>query len=201
MQIMNLFPTPVVYFNYDKLLTEEQLSFIHDCEKRSNEGNITSVNTDILEFNIFSDLKNFFSKCLQKYLIQIVQPEENSSIRITQSWLNYTKKGQWHHKHSHPNSFVSGVFYVNAIKDVDKIHFYKIGYQQIQYPIKEGGYNEYNSESWWLPVTSGNLIIFPSGFVHSVEPVETEETRISLSFNTFPTGIIGKNINLTELKL
>jgi hypothetical protein len=34
-----------------------------------------------------------------------------------------------------------------------------------------------------------------------VEQVKGEDTRISLSFNTFPKGIIGDEIALTTLKL
>jgi hypothetical protein len=33
---------------------------------------------------------------------------------VTQSWLNWTKPGQWHHKHSHPNSLYSGVLYLDV---------------------------------------------------------------------------------------
>ena len=38
-------------------------------------------------------------------------------LKITQSWINFTKKGEYHHPHAHPNSLISGVFYVEADKD------------------------------------------------------------------------------------
>ena len=49
--------------------------------------------------------------------------EENIKIYITQSWLNYTNFKQYHHAHSHNNSFVSGVFYLKADKNFDFISF------------------------------------------------------------------------------
>jgi hypothetical protein len=55
-------------------------------------------------------------------------------MRLTQSWLNYTKPGQFHHKHAHPNSFISGVLYMKAARQRDKIYFYKDGYKQISLP-------------------------------------------------------------------
>ena len=60
-------------------------------------------------------------------------------------------------------------------------------------------FNFYNSESWWIPVKTGDLVVFPSNFAHSVANTESKNTRISLSFNTFLKGIIGDPDTLTEL--
>ena len=49
---------------------------------------------------------------------------KNVKPYITQSWLNYTRANQFHHRHEHPNSFVSGVLYINADKATDRINFY-----------------------------------------------------------------------------
>ena len=65
-------------------------------------------------------------------------------------------------------------------------------------PVK---WNEYNSESWWFPVGTGELILFPSNLSHKVQPVEGSDTRISLAFNTFPVGHIGDEDELTALHL
>ncbi len=48
----------------------------------------------------------------------------NITPYITQSWLNYTETNQYHHKHQHPNSLVSGVFYINCDDKFDKIKFF-----------------------------------------------------------------------------
>lgn len=199
MNVTSLFPTPVAHFKYDGQLTEKQRSFVYSAEQQPNEGNTTSTCKEVLDRELFADIKNFALYSLQQYLEKIINVQNNSSLRITQSWFNYTKKGQWHHKHTHPNSMLSGVFYINADPNKDKIFFYKDGYQQIKFPVSE--WNPFNSESWWLPVCSNELIIFPSQFSHSVAPVETEETRVSLSFNTFPVGDIGDFNALTGLKL
>lgn len=69
----------------------------------------------------------------------------------------------------------------------------------IKFPPKE--WNIYNSECWWFEVGSGDLILFPSNLEHMVEPIEGDQTRISLSFNTFPVGNIGEELGLTQLKI
>jgi uncharacterized protein (TIGR02466 family) len=121
------------------------------------------------------------------------------SLYLTQSWANYTEVGQFHHKHSHPNSVVSGVFYPQADRAVDKIYFYKDGYERIKIPAAE--FNPYNSESWWFEVGAGDLILFPSHLTHMVETKVGDNTRISIAFNTFLKGYIGSDESLTGLHL
>ena len=84
------------------------------------ESNSTSIDNYILEQPIFKDLKNIFEQHLEEYLKKVICPvETNIEIYITQSWLNYTGINQYHHEHSHDNSFLSGVFYFKADKKVN----------------------------------------------------------------------------------
>lgn len=168
-------------------------------EQRKNEGNTTSANRKILDDPLLSDLREFVDKSVDEYFKSVLVPKFDVKLKMTQSWMNYTEKGQYHHRHEHPNSFISGVFYINANPELDKIYFYNTQYQRIK--IVADSYNPYNSESWWLPVETGKLLLFPSNLTHMVQPVETEETRVSIAFNTFPTGYIGDDDSLTGLHL
>lgn len=199
MVIENLFPTPVGFFDFDEGLTSGQKEFLLGQEQRSNEGNASSADKYILKNKVLSNLTTFIEKSLHEYLIATICPKNDVRLRITQSWLNWTKPGQFHHKHAHPNSIVSGCFYVDADKESDKIFFYRDGYKQIQFPPVE--WNQYNSESWWYPVGTNSLVFFPSHLTHMVQPVGGNETRISLAFNTFPVGYVGDEDGLTALHL
>ena len=199
MNTHNLFPTAVTYFDFGSKLTDLELKFITEQETRNNDGNTTSVNNNLFESAELAEVARFCEESLQQYFKEVYAPKHDVTPYITQSWANYTKKGQWHHKHGHPNSFISGVFYVQAQKDIDKIYFYKNGYQQIKLPTDN--YNLYNSDSWWLGVETGQLILFPSHLTHMVQTVQTDETRISISFNTFLKGYIGNDMELTGLHL
>ena len=199
MNTHNLFPTAVTYFDFGSKLTDLELKFITEQETRNNDGNTTSVNNNLFESAELAEVARFCEESLQQYFKEVYAPKHDVIPYITQSWANYTKKGQWHHKHEHPNSFISGVFYVQAQKDIDKIYFYKNGYQQIKVPTES--FNLYNSESWWLGVETGQLILFPSHLTHMVQTVEKDKTRISISFNTFLKGYIGNDLELTGLHL
>lgn len=199
MIVENLFPTPIGFFEFEEGLTSDQIDFIAGQEQRPNDGNTSSVDKYILKHKALANLTTFIEKSLHEYLMATSCPKNDVRLRITQSWLNWTKPGQFHHKHAHPNSFVSGCFYVNANKESDKIFFYKDAYQQIKLPPVE--WNQYNSESWWYPVGTNSLVFFPSHLTHMVQPVGGEETRVSLAFNTFPVGYVGEEDELTALHL
>ena len=194
----NIFPTAVVKFELGRVFSSEEIAFIENQPKHKNTGNLTSDDRYILQHWAVSKLREFTESCVAEYLKTVYAPKHGVSLRLTQSWLNYTEAGQYHHKHAHPNSFLSGVLYIKADAAKDKIYFYKDGYQQIKLPVDQ--WNLHNADSWWIPVTTGDLVLFPSNLTHMVETVQGEE-RISLAFNTFPVGCIGEEDGLTALSL
>jgi uncharacterized protein (TIGR02466 family) len=200
MNIVSLFPTAVGRFKFGRKLTEDEYAFMVGQEKKANVGNTTSKDRKILEHEKFKDLREFVDASIHNYFDEVIKPEFDVKLRITQSWLNYTEPGQYHHKHAHPNSVLSAVFYVDADPEVDKIYFYTPRtYKQIDFKPRE--WNLFNSESWWLSIDSGDLVVFPSHFQHSVEVKSGNNTRISLALNTFPTGYVGDDDSLTGLHL
>ena len=200
--IQNLFPTPIYMSNINRPFTKQELQFVKEQKKNSikNKGNINTKDNYILNRKEFKNIKKFLDQCCKDYLKRIISPKNNIELHITQSWLNYTEENQYHHIHLHPNSVVSGVLYFNCNKNNDKIKFSNsIGYQQIKPEINK--YNIWNSETWWFPLETSQLIMFPSSTTHQVETKQGNNTRISLAFNTFYKGTIGSNNDLTELIL
>ena len=101
----------------------------------------------------------------------------------------------WHYDNTNPEKkdFDSDI-------DKDKIMFYNSeAYKRISPEMAT--WNLYNSESWWFPVGTGALVMFPSELQHMVEQKQGKNLRTSLSFNTFIKGDIGVHGELTELKL
>lgn len=194
MMLQSLFPIPIGFF--ERAVTNEELDWICSLEQRPNTGNTTSVNNKILAH--LTSMRNWLEECLLNYFQNTINPKHDVTLRITQSWCNFSKPGQYHHKHAHPNSYISGVYYIQTNPD-DRIYFYRDDWQQIKFPAKN--WNMFNSESWWFEANAGRLILFPSSLVHMVPTVQGEKTRISISFNTFPVGYVGEDFELTGLTL
>ena len=125
MNIHNLFPLPIGFFRLGRDLTQTELGFITGQDKYPNQGNTTSANRKILVGKEMTDIRDFIEDSILEYFKAVHDPKGDVSLYITQSWANYTEPGQYHHKHAHPNSFISGVFYPQAQREVDKIYFYK----------------------------------------------------------------------------
>jgi uncharacterized protein (TIGR02466 family) len=197
--INGIFPTPIYISKLDRELTPLELKFVDKNKKDfyKNDGNITSNNNYILNEKPFTNIKKELDLRVQDYFDKVISPANNITPYITQSWLNYTEKNQYHHKHFHHNSFVSGVFYINSNDKFDKIKFFNDTYRTILPDVKN--WNIWNSESWWFSVKTGDVILFPSSLTHMVETKQGDNTRISLAFNVFIKGIVGNNKNLTEL--
>ena len=199
--INGIFPTPIYISKLDRELTPLELKFVDKNKKDhyKNDGNITSNNNYILNEKPFVNIKKELDLRVQDYFDKVISPSNNITPYITQSWLNYTETNQYHHKHAHPNSLVSGVFYINCHEEHDKIKFFNDNYKTIKLEVKD--WNLYNSESWWFSVKTGDVILFPSSLTHMVETKQGDNTRISLAFNVFIKGTVGNNKNLTELHL
>jgi len=191
---------PVIH----SVFTKQELQFVKEQKKHcsKNDGNISSNDNYILNRKKFKNIKKFLDKCCKEYLDTVICPKNNIELYITQSWLNYTEADQYHHKHEHPNSVVSGVLYFDSDIEKDKILFsHPISYQQIVPETNKEKFNLWNSRTWFFPVETGNLFMFPSSTTHQVETKQGNNTRISLAFNTFYKGSVGSNTQLTELIL
>jgi uncharacterized protein (TIGR02466 family) len=198
MIVHTLFPSTVCFFELGRNLTKKEISFIMKQKQKPNDGNSTSVNNSLLENKTLKNLNSFIKDSFNNYATNVLRIKDDVTLNLTQSWANFTQKGEFHHKHNHSNSFLSGVFYVKAEEELDKIMFFKEGYDQIKLEPKD--FNIHNSDSWFFKVKSNQLAVFPSSLTHMVPPTDTEE-RVSISCNTFPVGVLGDSNKLTGLSL
>lgn len=199
MEILGLFPVGVGRVNIGAPTDDEAAALAElGSDQVANEGNTTSKARLILNDPRLGALRAKIQAELDRYVDAAICPANRPQIFITQSWQNHSKKGQWHHRHAHPNSWISAVYYLAADAESDKIYFHRNqGYDRLIFaPVT---LNPFNSDLWWLPVTAGDLVIFPSSLIHHVAPVETDTTRISLSLNTWFEGTAGAEESLTQL--
>ncbi len=105
------------------------------------------------------------------------------AFEITGCWANVLAKGAAHKAHSHPNNFLSGVYYVRIHPGTDAINFHDPRNQTgiIRPPVVE--LTAENTDQVVVRVKNGTLLIFPSYLQHSVDANMSEEERISISFN------------------
>jgi len=117
---------------------------------------------------------------------EIIQEEHlDIKARLGNMWANINYQGGFNNGHIHPNSLFSGVYYVKAQPNSGRIQLMdpRPGVQHIMPNRKPGNLpRELWRETYYDPVP-GRLIMFPSWLWHRVEPNQSNDIRISVSFN------------------
>jgi len=107
----------------------------------------------------------------------------HEAFEITGCWATVLARGAAHKAHSHPNNYLSGVYYVRTFPGADTINFHDPRNQAgvIRPPVVE--LTAENTDQVVVKVTNGTLLLFPAYLEHSVDANTSEEERISVSFN------------------
>jgi uncharacterized protein (TIGR02466 family) len=105
------------------------------------------------------------------------------ALEMTGCWINVNTTGSGHRVHSHPNIYLSAVYYVQTTQGANTINFHDPRPQTsvLRPPITELGGQ--NADQAVVTVGDGTLLLFPAYLPHSVPTNESSEPRISVSFN------------------
>ena len=194
--IESTFTTPLGFYDYKKTIHQSEYDFIHNLKYTPNIHNTISESKTLLDHDELKRLAFFFKTSLADYIRKTINPPDTVRHYITHCWANKTNVGESHHRHTHPNSIVSGVFYLNTVKDRDAILFYKERDFGIMPVLPDKSQmTAYNSYSYRADAIPKRLVLFPSTLEHEVEVVQGDlDTRISIAFNTFVTGAVNSGI-------
>lgn len=105
------------------------------------------------------------------------------NFEITGCWANIAAPGSPHKIHSHPNNYLSGVYYVKTPPKANSIFFHDPRPQVtiISPPPIELG--PATAGKVRVQADAGTLVLFPAWLQHSVDPNPSGESRISIAFN------------------
>ena len=110
--------------------------------------------------------------------------------KLGNMWANINPPGGYNRPHLHPNAHFSGVYYIKAPKNSGQIVFNEPrATAHMVMPRRKKG--EPPSHLWRevrVDPLEGRIIIFPAWLWHCVEPNESDDIRISVSFNFLQKG-------------
>jgi uncharacterized protein (TIGR02466 family) len=160
-ELLQIFPTPILIKKYEGSLVDE-LKYIDtlDWKEQKANQNFKSKDSYLLNHEQFKNIKNFIYESLNKFTKEVLMSDQR--LVVTQCWANKNPPGSKHHEHVHPNSMLSGVFYLRQDKTLPPIQFQKS--MQAAMKLDPKKYNNLNSETFLLPCTAGELLLFPSRF-------------------------------------
>ena len=102
-------------------------------------------------------------------------------IKIPQLWVNVNKKGDWNTIHQHGQYTLAGTYYVKVPEDSGRIVFRDPRPAAIGNKFMVDRFDK--GEFFNIKPLEGTLIIWPSYLDHFVEPSNSDEERISISFD------------------
>ena len=190
-----LFATPVFVTKQPdaEWHNKEWLDKALSLQYRKNKGNWASVETNVLDLPDWKLLKDVIQTELDLILKDFYKLDlSNIKLVVTQSWLNVNNDSEYHPMHTHTNSMLSGIIYLNTSEE-DAIRFTD---------------NKFNTRMSFvsipnmvLPVKKGDIILFDSQLPHSVDAAKRKEKRVSLAFNTFVVGELGSEDGLSFVNI
>ena len=135
-----------------------------------------STNHHIHREPVFKRLFSQIQECLDEY--QQLYHYSCDRIMPSLSWINKSTADEQHHIHNHPNSLLSGVYYLTDCSPTYFLNPANLGRSGVVVLSDIEDVWEYKPEA-------GDLIIFPSWLEHYTEP---GSNRCTISFNAMPTG-------------
>ena len=110
----------------------------------------------------------------------------DGSLNIVQMWMNINPPHSYNITHRHPGSQLSGVLWVKQTAEMGRFVFDNIDNRNIVLGTKTDNAHliEHKMCAEILPpYQDGTILLFPSEMSHRVEMNETNEDRLSISFN------------------
>ena len=180
--------------------TSSEKKYISELEMVDNSGNLMSKNDKVLDSKELTNLKLFIDEQIFNFKKNLLKIKDENEIYITQSWVNNSNPGQFHPKHKHPNSVISGVLFLddNANENLPPIRFHRT-LEMFALDFRFDDLNEFNASAREFDPAQGMLMLFPSLLEHDVDKNTSDRVRTSISFNTYVRGIVGGREQLTEV--
>ena len=186
---INLFPSVIHQFDVNGFgeIQDKLIDYAYDLKKIEPEGVSISnqggwQSPDFSVNNENDVLHHFLINCLAGFPVI----DESFNIKVD-AWVNINKPGDYNIKHNHPTADLAGVLYIKCPEDCGVIQF--------DCPTAFQSHNELHSYTddfknqnnlfhcFYITPTEGRIFVFPAHLEHHVHKNNSNEDRISVSFN------------------
>ena len=186
---VNIFPVPIHIFDVNGFseIQDELIDFVYKMREKDPVGHTISNRRGWQSscFSIDTEddvLKLFLTNCLA-----VFPPIKKSVKLFVSAWVNINPPEAFNMKHNHPTSDLSGVLWIKSQKDCGNIIFDSprsfATHQEIECYNEDFKENNNYFHSFSFNPVAGRLLVFPSHLEHHVAFNESQEDRISVSFN------------------
>ena len=193
-EILNLFSTPIKTVQVGSTELFRRMSdmvYIHlppNYEKIVEGSGGCSTRDNLNKSDDFIELYTLIDTEMSKYFNDYLGINSDD-VHMTCMWATIQQSGAKHSTHIHPNSFYSGVIYLNIPEEegvvAGNISFIDPRQAKNMWVADWKKEHGLTHRAWSIEPKTGLLILFPSWLEHGTDVyiTNTNEHRISLSFN------------------
>ena len=188
------FPTPIYIADIEHPTLNQELERDIVAWSKKDKG-ITRTNVQgwhsHTNMHELPEYQKLVSMLLASQKTVYEQEHYESEAVLGNMWANVNPPGGMNRAHQHPNSLWSGVYYVKAPKNCGhlKIDDPRSSATMCRPKQKEGPMPSRLFRETHYEPKDGRLIMFPAWLMHCVDPNESNENRISVSFNFLQKGM------------
>ncbi len=188
MRVIELFPTPLWSVDLDaaaaKRLNERLLAQIErllDPRPPLPRGGSWQTDPVLHRHPAFAELVGLVDRTALGALKFLGLKHPKASI--SGMWANINPRGGQSSAHTHPNNFLSAVYYLQVPPGEGEIHFVDPRPQaEVMLPPTAQD-NRFNGNRRIMEVQAGRLVMFPAWLRHSVPPNKGDQERVSIAVN------------------
>jgi len=162
----------------------KQIEFIKSNTQSGGEGWNTNVYNTYEKFSLHTS--DFFSNLITKIEYHTdkfaLQLGSEAEYKVSESWFNYYNKYDYQEYHCHPLSLFSAIYFFKNPENAGKTIF-KSYEEPNMLPLKNLIRNKLSQSNCDYSPSARTLLIFKSNLLHMVSQSQSDEPRITASFN------------------
>lgn len=132
----------------------------------------------------FDQLRTHIDRHVRAYARALDWDLRGGCLEMSDCWINIMPRGCAHSFHIHPQSVVSGTYYVQTPRGCSGLKFEdpRLSRLMAAPPRKAGGKPEQQAHITY-PARAGGVTLFESWLRHEVPASPVDQERVSISFN------------------
>lgn len=142
----------------------------------------------------YSEFFDWVQTCLNDYKNSFNLQTEK--LKVSLCWGNRATKNSEHRVHCHPNSFISGIYYLNSTPAPT---FFESPIVSKKTGVVVLSDSHLDANILVNPSNEGELILFPSWLDHHTRPCPFDGYRYTLSINVMPVGVTNAGTHIENI--
>ena len=190
-QLCLMFPTLIHQIESPSFKENDLVKFAYQAKRDDPKGLKYSNVGGWQSQSHYNKGDNILKETILNYLIEYFSTnrslKEGIRLDVNSIWININKKGDYNILHTHPTTDLAGVLWIKVPAGAGNIEFNSPFYHT--YFHEMSCYNDDFRKKWGMQTcckyesVAGKMFVFPSSLYHRVEASQSNQDRISASFN------------------